>query len=274
LQTNNCGTSVAAGGSCTITVTFKPTAIGELSAWVSVADNVAGSPQTVSLSGVGKAGPPVVSLSTLGPLTFAGTVVGTVDPTTQAITLKNAGTATLSKLAISITGANASSFSQSNTCGTSVAGGAGCKITLTFKPALSGPLTANVSIADNAAGSPQTVSLAGTGTEPAVSLSPASLSFPTTKKGTTAATKAITLKNTGTGLLALSGTGFGISVAGTDASSFTQKNTCGSALAVNAECTITVSFKPAATGSLSASVKLIDRAAHSPQSVKLSGTGD
>ena len=271
-QSNTCGTSVVAGGHCAIIVTFKPAASGSLTAEVSIADNANGSPQTVSLAGTGTA--PAVSLSTKGPLTFASTVVGTTEGARQSITLKNTGTATLGSLAISITGTDASSFSQSNTCGTSVVAGGHCAIIVTFKPAASGSLTAKVSIVDNATGSPQTVSLAGTGTAPVVSLSPTSLSFPTTKKGTTAATKAITLKNTGTAALALSGSGLGISMAGTDASSFSQTNTCGTSVAAKGQCTITVSFKPAATGSLSASVKIADHASNSPQSVGLSGKGD
>jgi len=52
-QTNNCGTTVAAGASCTINVTFTPTTTGSRISSVSVADNAVASPQTVSLSGTG-----------------------------------------------------------------------------------------------------------------------------------------------------------------------------------------------------------------------------
>ena len=55
-QTNTCGSMVAAGGSCTINVTFTPTAAGARGASLSVADNASGSPQTVPLSGTGQAG--------------------------------------------------------------------------------------------------------------------------------------------------------------------------------------------------------------------------
>ncbi len=50
-QTNTCSTRVGAGTSCTITVTFKPTASGPRSANVFISDDSAGSPQQVSLSG-------------------------------------------------------------------------------------------------------------------------------------------------------------------------------------------------------------------------------
>src|ERR1035437_2616406 len=258
-QTNTCGTSVAAGASCTITVTFRPASSGTLKATVSVADNASGSPQTVALTGTGTA--PAVSLSPAS-LTFTSTVVGS-KAATQAVTLKNTGNAALSLsgtgLGISITGTNASSFSQTNTCGTSVAAAASCTITVTFKPAAPGTLKAAVSIADKVTGSPQTVALTGTGTGPAVSLSPASLTFTSTVVGSKAATQAVTLKNTGNAALSLSGTGLGISITGTNASSFSQTNGCGTSMAAGASCAITVTFKPAAPGTLKAAVSIADK---------------
>jgi hypothetical protein len=53
-QTNTCGTSVVAGGSCTLTLTFHPTATGTRSASISITDNGGASPQSISLSGVGQ----------------------------------------------------------------------------------------------------------------------------------------------------------------------------------------------------------------------------
>jgi hypothetical protein len=65
---------------------------------------------------------------------------------------------------IEVTGLGLSSFSQTNDCGTTLAGGASCSITVTFTPQLKGVLNANVGVSDNGGGSPQIVSLAGTGT--------------------------------------------------------------------------------------------------------------
>jgi hypothetical protein len=45
---------VAVGASCAITVTFKPAATGALTASVNIADNAAGSPQKIALTGTGK----------------------------------------------------------------------------------------------------------------------------------------------------------------------------------------------------------------------------
>jgi hypothetical protein len=108
-----------------------------------------------------------------------------------------------------------------------------------------------------------------TGTAPAVSLSPTSLSFGSVAVGSASAPLAVTLTNSGTASLAISG----ITVTGSNAGDFTQTNTCGTSVAAGAKCTISVTFKPTATGSRSASVAIADNAAGSPQSVKLSGTG-
>jgi hypothetical protein len=53
-ETNNCGSSVASNGSCTLTMTFHPTVTGTRSASVSISDNGGASPQTISLSGTGQ----------------------------------------------------------------------------------------------------------------------------------------------------------------------------------------------------------------------------
>jgi hypothetical protein len=81
---------------------------------------------------------------------------------------------------IGVTGSNPSSFVFTNSCGTSLAAGANCVIQGHFTPAAAGAQTAAIVIADNAGGSPQTVTLAGTGVYPAtVSVTPSSSSITT-----------------------------------------------------------------------------------------------
>ena len=268
-QTNNCGTSVAASGMCVITVTFTPKASGALTAALAIADNATGSPQKVTLSGAGTV--PTASLS-VATLAFSGTTVGT-SAATKSITLNNTGGAPLTLTGITISGTGAASFSQTNTCSQGVAAAGNCTITVTFSPQASGALSATVNVADNATGSPQKVTLTGTGTTPTASLSPTSVSFSGTAVGSSAAIKTVTLKNTGLGVLNLNGTGQGINIAGTNASSFSQTNTCGGSVAAGASCTITVTFKPQAKGSLTAAVTVTDNATGSPQKATLTGTG-
>src|ERR1035437_10722805 len=62
-QTNTCGSSVAVGASCTISVSFAPTAAGARGGWLSFTDNATGSPQSINMLGTGQAAVPQVALS-------------------------------------------------------------------------------------------------------------------------------------------------------------------------------------------------------------------
>jgi hypothetical protein len=151
---------VAAGGTCTISVTFTPTASGSDTASVSIADNASGSPQGVSLSGTG-----TTTVASLSPTSVSfGNEPIDVTSSAQSVTLSNTGTATLGITSIGLAGTNASDFAQSNACGSSLAAGANCTIVVMFTPSEAAAETASLSITDNASGSPQTVSLTGTGT--------------------------------------------------------------------------------------------------------------
>ena len=156
-QTHTCGTSLTTGASCSISITFKPTNSGNRTAAVNITDNAVGSPQKVTLSGVGT----IAKLSPLS-LSFGSVVIDTTSPS-QTVTLTNVGTTTLSIIGIGITGTNAGNFAQTHTCGTSLVAGASCSISVTFKPTALGTRTATLNISDNGGGSPQRVSLSGTG---------------------------------------------------------------------------------------------------------------
>jgi len=112
-------------------------------------------------------------------LTFGNQDVGTKSAA-QNITLSNSGTAALTINSIAIGGTNLGDFTQTNTCGSSVASGGSCTISVTFTPTAAGTRSASVSVSDNASGSPQTVPLSGTGASPdftiqASTLSPSSI---------------------------------------------------------------------------------------------------
>ena len=164
-QSNNCGSTVAANASCTINVTFTPSASGTRTASVNIADNASGSPQLVGLTGTGATGgTPVVTLKP-SQLLFAKQVIHTTSPA-EAVTLTNTGTGTLNITSITIGGTDPGDFAQTNNCGSTVAAGANCTINVTFTPAAGGSRTATLSITDNASGSPQTLTMTGVGTSP------------------------------------------------------------------------------------------------------------
>jgi hypothetical protein len=153
-QTNTCGSSIPAGSSCTVSVTFRPTATGSRTGTLTV--TASGIANSIPLSGTGVAPGPILSANPSG-LSFAGTLVGR-SSASQAVTLSNTGTTSATVSGVSASG----DFSQTNNCST-LAVGASCTVTVTFTPTASGTRTGTVSITSNANNSPTTVSLTGSG---------------------------------------------------------------------------------------------------------------
>ncbi|MGD0696242.1 MAG: FG-GAP-like repeat-containing protein [Terriglobia bacterium] len=262
-QTNNCNGSLAPQASCAISVTFTPTETGEISGTLTLTDNSDYNPQTVTLQGTGKG--PVVVLSTAS-LDFGTQVVNTTSAA-QTVTITNTGV-----LALSITSIVASrDFAQTNNCGSSVAIGGSCTISVTFTPSSTGTRSGSVKITDNAGGSPQSVALTGTGVAPTFSASVASLSFGNQFVGTTSTSQTVTVTNTGTAMLVIGS----VAIGGANASEFSlATNSCsGASIAPAATCAVSVTFTPSAAAPASASLVFTDNADGSPQSVALSGAG-
>ena len=275
LTANTCnGATVAANATCTVGVIFTPGALGVRMATLNVADNAPATPQSATLSGTGVAAAPVVSVTPTGGVNFPNTVQGqTATAIVQTIT--NTGNATLTLSSITKTGANPGDFAISqNTCTATLAVNANCQVSITFTPTTTGARTANLSIADNATGSPQLVSLTGTGTPvnaPVVTFTPSgTIGFPSTAQGSTSSPIAVTIGNTGGAILNISG----IALGGTSAGDFAiASNNCGATLAASASCMVSLTFKPTATGVRTAALVVTDNAAGSPQMAVLSGTG-
>jgi hypothetical protein len=184
--------------------------------------------------------------------------------------LTNVGDATLGLSSVEVTGSNAADFTLTNHCSSSLAPSDQCTLTVTFKPGSAGTRTAAVAFADNAAGSPQTVNLAGTGIAPAVSLSTTSLSFGSQAVAITSAAETVTLTNTGSAPLSIRN----LAVVGANLGDFAEiANTCGGSVAAGGACTIGVIFTPSAGGERTAALSITDNAPGSPQTLNLSGAG-
>lgn len=157
IESNGCGSKVFGGVSCQILVAFQPTASGTRNGSVTISHNAAGSPHSVSLSGVGAA--PQVSLSS-NSLSFSSVPAGSVS-FAQTVVVNNTGNAPLLVSSVSITGDFAI---HSNGCVFGADPFDSCYIQVRFQPTVAGNRTGSLSIADNAAGSPRSVALSGTGT--------------------------------------------------------------------------------------------------------------
>ncbi|NUO60874.1 MAG: choice-of-anchor D domain-containing protein [Hamadaea sp.] len=178
----------------------------------------------------------------------------------QPVTVTNSGTAAAPVGSIATSG----DFSQTNTCGSSIAAGSSCTVNVVFTPTASGTRTGTLAL--TASGITNTVPLSGTGVAPGpvLSLNPASLTFGATVVGSPAATQTVTVTNTGTTTATVSGV--------TASGDFSQTNNC-SSLAVNASCTVTVGFTPTAAGTRTGTVTLTSNATNNPATVAVSGSG-
>lgn len=199
-------------------------------------------------------------------LTFASQEVGSTSPP-QSVTVTNPGTSPVQITGITITG----DFAQTSACGSSISGNGTCVINVTFTPTSAGQGSGNLTASVDAAGEPlSSVSLTGSGSASSVSLSPTSLSFAGQLLTTTSTAQALTLTNSGNVALTISS----VTLTGSDASDFTiSTNTCGASLAANASCSISVAFRPSASGTRLATLNINDNAPGSPQTVSLNGTG-
>ncbi|PYV19688.1 MAG: hypothetical protein DMG21_00910 [Acidobacteria bacterium] len=159
-QTNNCGSSLGAGATCTINVTFTPSVASAETAALTVTDSVATSPQTTNLSGTG-----ITLAATLSPSSLSlGNQQVTTTSVAQPLTFSNTGQGPVTISSSTLSGANPGDFAQSNNCGSTVAVGGSCTFNVTFSPTATGARSATLAVFDNASGSPQISSLSGTGT--------------------------------------------------------------------------------------------------------------
>jgi trimeric autotransporter adhesin len=263
-QTSNCPLSpstLAAKLSCTISITFTPTALGTRTGTLTVSDNASNSPQTAKVNGTGVT-PAALSAPLLG---FATQFVNTTSAA-ETLTFQNNQTVPLTIAGIATSG----DFAQTSNCPLSpntLAAKLSCTISITFTPTAPGARTGTLTVRDDAANSPQTAKLSGTGTLP-VSLSPASLTFASQVISTTSAGKSMTLQNSQTVPLTI----LGISTSG----EFAQTSSCPlspNTLGAGASCTISVTFTPTALGARTGTLTITDSANTSPQTASLSGTG-
>jgi hypothetical protein len=259
-QTNDCGSSLAAGANCTISVTFTPSSGGAVSATLEVRYEGAGSPETVALSGTGVTSPTVSLVPSS--LSFTAQLIGTTSPA-QTATLANTGDQTVTISNIAVSGA----FTQTNDCPTSLGVSGVCQIQVVFSPSQAGNTAGTLSVTDNALNSPQQVSLNGAGT--AITLVPSAVNFGDQNIGTLSSVAPITLSNIGTLAVGISS----IVITGADPKDFLEGNKCGSTLPADSSCKIQVRFRPTQTGARSAVVSISDGGGASPQTVPLSGTG-
>ena len=268
IATQNCGATLAANSSCTMGITFSPAAATSYSATLIATDDATGSPQSIPLTGTGTA---LVANLAPSSLNFPNATIG-VATGAQTVTFTNSSNGAVTIGSITITGANASAFSKTTTCGVTLAANSSCTISITFTAPSAGSFTANLVVTDNSTGSPHSIPLTGSASalSPMALITPSSLTFGNQTVHATSTPWNVNLTNNGAATLHISS----IVIGGPNASAFAfASQTCGATLAANTSCSMGITFTPSATGNYSATLSVTDDASGSPQSIPLTGTG-
>jgi uncharacterized repeat protein (TIGR01451 family) len=256
--------TIAAGASCTLTYTFTPAAAGPSSQNLTVTANAPGS-GTIALSGTGIAAEFSV---TPNPVAFGNQLVGTTSAALTA-TLTNSGTAALTVTALPDPSAP---FARSGgDCGAlpiTLPAAASCTVEYTFAPTATGAANGSVAIVTSVG--VVNLSLTGTGIQGNLTIAPTTAAFGNVPVGATSAAQAVTLSNTGTAAL-------DVTALTAAAAPFARTGgTCGATLpitiAAGANCTLTYTFAPTATGAANQPLTVTANAPGSG-TITLTGTG-
>ncbi len=260
--------TVAAGASCTISIVFDPTGCETADAQILI------SPASGQVGNVltGTGNTPI----TLSPRTqtFPTTLLGTKSKGLTNTFTNNSGINLYFSL-IDLEGVNQTDYSFTSTCswGTNpppLLPGASCTSTTFFSPTINPGQNETTSFIyyANICLVKQGLLINGEGT--AVKVSPTSITFPTTKVGSTSTAKTITFQNAGSTAMTISSAGF----SGSFPYWSLQSNTCGSSVPPNSSCTYGIVFSPQAVGTFTATFSIGDPDITGPQKVTLTGTGN
>jgi hypothetical protein len=272
-QTSTGCAPVAPGASCTINVTFHPTAANPnpKTATLNVNGGAGTTTQSVSLTGN-----VIVPSGTLtpNPVSFGNQLVGSTSaPTTVTFTNTSGGALTLRSgtaaglgnangPAVGFTGGNTTNFAAAGTTCANAAvipTGGTCVINVTFTPNATGLRSSTLNIyATGATASFATDAVSGTGVQAAVTFS-GSTALTTGTANRTVKNALTTITNSGTAPLVISTIAF-TSTSGSNPGVFSVANpgtlgttACpigGTGLAAGAACQVTVTYTPPATGAL------------------------
>ncbi len=231
IQTNTCSATLPAKTGCTLAIVFQPTQAGAATGVLTVVSGQG--TQSIGLNGSGES----QATDTVAPLSlhFPATAENSASAP-QAVTLTNSGGIALTGIQVQSTG----DFAVVNGCGYSLNAQSSCAITVQYTPHAAGAETGSITVTDTLRS--QTIALTGTGIAPPTdTLSPTSLIFPVTLIGRSAPPQTVTLTNSGSSAL----TGLNIATVG---ASFTESNNCGTKLAAQSSCVITVDFHASDSG--------------------------
>ena len=265
-ETNSCtGVTLTPGQTCTITASFTPVVATAMTGTITINDTTTGAPHLVSITGTG-----LLAVTMSANIAFPATNVGT-SSSAQTMTLTNNQSQTLS-----FSWATSGDFSAvgngSSPCNGTLAAKAKCTFGVTFTPTYNGQIKGALTVTHNAAGSPASGGLSGTGqngtTAVPLTFTPSNLNFGNIVVNNSLS-KTVTIKNVSTATVTINS----ITAGGYYIVNPSGTNPCGGALNVGKTCTVTVTFKPLTPGATLAGITVIDNGAVSTQVENAAGTG-
>jgi Abnormal spindle-like microcephaly-assoc'd, ASPM-SPD-2-Hydin len=249
LENDGCATvTLSSGESCSLYISFTPSASGLREAQLEVLNNGENSPTIAELSGRGLSQELTVSPS---PLIFPTTTVG--NSSESHVTVANNSEAAVMIHNVNIEGAGSSAFNTNGSdCGASLNPGQSCKISIRFSPGNEGEERAFLHVRSEGNPSEQIVELSGISAPPQLSFEPESYEFglQSVKEGSAQTT--MQLRNTGEGPVQVS---LEISGSGSNDFNIGTSDCYGATLAPNETCSIQVHFDPNETGFYVAQVR-------------------
>jgi trimeric autotransporter adhesin len=213
-------------------------------------------------------GPAPAAVPFPNPLVFPSEAVETSN--TLTVILSDRGSLPTGVSTVAISGANASDFSETDNCaGRSLAAGGSCAINVKFTASVAGTESAQLTMTDTAGS--QSVGLIGTGVfAPLFSPSVPTIIFGNQQTTVKSSAKSVTVTNNGTAGLTINEVG----VFGPNGSDFAiSADTCGATVAVNATCSVSVTFMPSTAAAETGSLQFTNNAPGSPQTIGLTGIG-
>jgi hypothetical protein len=205
-------------------------------------------------------------------LAFGNQKVG-VPSAVQNVAVNNLGGTPLAITSLGLAGTNPTDFQViTDTCsGRSVAPGGSCAVGVRFNPTAGGARSAILKVIDNAANSPQALTMTGTGLAAVLTPTPVTVDFGPVKVDTSSANRTITLASTGTDDVIIET----VEVTGAGATDFLlqEDNCAGVTLRAGMNCTVVMAFSPTATGARSATLSVLNNTPTSPLTIPMRGTG-
>jgi len=267
LVTKTCGASLAAGATCTITLSYRPSAPGADAATYTIT-GAGGVNVPIALSGTGVA-VGVATLQASPPLLSFGNVTVGQTSAAIAVTISNSGGAAASGIALN--NSNATEFVVvGNTCGATLNAGASCAINVAYAPSAAGADSATLTI-NYGSGAALSISLSGAGVSgppPSGQLSlPPAVTMSSQNVGTASAPRAVAMSNVGGAAVTVT------AITSSNAAEFPLSGSTCTTVNAGASCTFNITFLPSAAGVRSSTIAVASSGIGSPQTIVVSGTG-